>query len=623
MHSLEKILKFLRRETKLLVERIKTIAKGIHIPDIQLPPIPLPAINLSKDQSEHLYNLAALLLPYIIVSAIVYPKLSWSQLSQEVFSLLCIYLAIYFWFMDKIADISRYRIVVGVTACAAPIIFINNSFAVALVSFGLIIFAEFVCAEYLRGCFLFSSRIPIYVVCDGSVEAELIKSFFSRKYKILKLITLENGEQKAIEKLRRKLTRFNRLSFFPFPRRILYFPKENNARILSELTNISADFSLPLFKVGLRNSELFLAPISIKDFDAITISPQEKEMLQEVFASKRVWIFYDGRKSVFDLICALSDVADLTIFCESDYLMQEVEIEFSKKSSEKKHRIKIADKNLFSNIDMKPDVLFFNMPLLHLGSSEDNLKEAFVKNVFNVSEIVETAQKLKIKFVFMLSTVGAFNTNDWAGATQRLGELVVQCIDSVRKRTQTKFRIIRLPDCITDFSGIFERITSAVVSGDKVVLPSESDSRDGFHNRYYSRNDVIHPLIKLISFSLKEHYVSADIYSIFPENTANNAEGILNTVCNSFYLRKGEDIKFDYTFNNDIDTEEILVAFKSLEKSDIASGIMRTKFSMTSLKYYDIPTWTIDQINKMSTRDVISAVFQSLKEKKSDSANHA
>ena len=50
---------------------------------------------------------------------------------------------------------------------------------------------------------------------------------------------------------------------------------------------------------------------------------------------------------------------------------------------------------------------------------------------------------------------------------------------------------------------------------------------------------------------------------------------------------------------------------------------MRTKFSMTSLKYYDIPTWTIDQINKMSTRDVISAVFQSLKEKKSDSANHA
>lgn len=617
MHNLEKVLEFLKREALTLVGHAKKAVKSMRIPNIPLSSLSM--INLSKDQREHFYNLAALLLPYIVVSVLVYPKLSLSQLLQEVFSLLCIYLAIFFWFMDKISDISRYRIVVGVTACAAPIIFINNPLAVALISLGLIIFAEFVCVEYLRGCFLFSDRIPIYAVCDGSAEAELVEAFLSNKYKILKLITLEDREQKAIDKLRRKLARFNRLSFFPFPRRILYFLRANNTRVLSELSNISSEFSLPLFKVGLRDSELFLAPVSINDFDAVDISLQEKDMLKEAFASKRVWIFYDGRKCVFDLIRVLCDVSDLTIFCESDYLMQEVETEIYKKPSEKKQRIKIADKNLFSNVDMKPDVLFFNMPLLHLGSSEDNLKEAFVKNVFNVSGVVETAQKLKIKFVFMLSTTGAFNTNNWAGATQRLGELVVQCVDSVRKRTQTKFRIIRLPDCVTDSSGMFECITSAIVSGDKVVLPSESDSRDGCRSRCYSRRDIIHPLIKLISFSLKEHYVSADIYSILPEDAVNDAEGILNTVCNSFCLRKGEDVKFDYRFDSDIDPEQMSVAFRSLEKSDIAPGVMRIKFSMTSLKYYDIPTWTIDQINKMSTRDVISAVFQSLKEKKSDS----
>ncbi|MBR1735001.1 MAG: polysaccharide biosynthesis protein, partial [Alphaproteobacteria bacterium] len=419
---------------------------------------------------------------------------------------------------------------------------------------------------------------------------------------------------KAIHKLQKRLARLNKISFFPFPRRILYISEQKNINFISKLINISSEFSVQTFFVKFAEQKYHISPISIANLDTIEIHKQEKDMISETFIGKRIWIFYDGIKSVFDLIHAIYDIAELTVFCESEYFIKDLEKNIG---TSEKSNIKIADKNLFLSADIAPDILFFNMPLLHLDSSENNLKEAFVKNVFNVSEIIEKAQKLKIKFVFLLSTTQAFNTNNWIGATQRLGELSIQCIDSVRKKTQTKFRIIRLPDCVTDPSGIFDQIMFSILNGTQVVLPSDNDSRNISFNKYYWRNDIFHPLINLISFSLKEHYISADIYSILPQYTnSGNSEDILNKICQSLCMRKGQDIKFEYTFGNGIDeidheTNNLNIS-KELENTNIAPGVMRTKFSMTNLKYYNIPTWTIDQINKMSARDIIAEVFQSL-----------
>ena len=131
MYLLKKIADFCKKEFELAFERLKklaeTLKKGFKVPS--LPENFLSHELLSHEQSEHIYNLAALLVPYTVVSLLIYPKFSLYQFLQEIFSLLCIYVAIFFWFMDKISHISRYRIVLGVTACAIPIIFLNNSSA--------------------------------------------------------------------------------------------------------------------------------------------------------------------------------------------------------------------------------------------------------------------------------------------------------------------------------------------------------------------------------------------------------------------------------------------------------------------------------------------------------------
>ena len=597
MHLLEKIADFCKKEFELAYEAWKKLAKTLE-KDFTIPSFPN---FLSHEQSEHFYNLAALLLPYTIVSLLIYPKFSLYQFLQEIFSLLCIYIAIFFWFMDKISHISRYRIVLGVTACAIPIIFLNNSFAVALISLGSIVFIEFICVEYMRGCALFSDKIPIYVVCGDTIEADIIKSSLKNEYKILKLII---ADFERVKKLRKKLNRLNMVSFFPFPRRILYFSRNQDIATLLKLVDISSEFSIPLFEIKEHNSEFSIAPISIKNFDSVDVSPQEKNMLAESFKNKSVWIVYDGRKCIFDLICALSEAANLVIFCMSEYLMREIEEELGKKTSEKIHKIKIADKNLLNSTDPKPDILFFNMPLLRLDSSEDNLKEAVAKNVLNTSEIVDMAQKLKIKFVFMLSTMETFDTENWIGATQRLGELIVQCSGS--KKAQTKFRIIRLPNCITDPSGLFDEIVESLVSGKNVEFKK---SNVGV---YCSRDEIFHPLIKLVSYTLRDSYILSDIYSIMPANKLRNIDSIVDIACKLLGIRMNKDVKFLYT-DLIIPSEERFSGM--FEETDIDPAIVCTRFSATSLKSREAPSWTFEQLNKMSTRDVIATVFQGLKEK--------
>lgn len=597
MHLLKKIADFCKKELELAFEGLKKLVETLK-KDFKAPSIPTDF--LSHEQGEHIYNLAALLVPYTVVSLLIYPKFSIYQFLQEIFSLLCIYVAIFFWFMDKISHISRYRIVLGVTACAIPIIFLNNSFAVALVSLGFIVFVEFVCLEYMRGCALFSEKIPVYVVCGDTIEAEMVKSSLGNEYKILKLII---ADFEKVKKLRKKLNHFNIISFFPFPRRILYFSRNQDIATLLKLVDISSEFSIPLFEIKENGANFSIAPISIKNFDSVEVSPQEKNMLAETFKNKSAWIFYDGRKCVFDLICALSEAANLVVFCMTERLMREVETELAKKPSEKIHK-KIADKNLFNSTEPKPDVLFFNMPLLRLDSSEDNLKEAVAKNVIGTSEIIDIAQKLKIKFVFMLSTMEAFDIENWIGATQRLGELAVQCAGT--KKTQTKFRIIRLPNCITDPSGLFDEIVESIMNGRNIEIPKSNI------NIYCSRDEIFHPLIKLVSYTLRDSYILSDIYSIIPANKLKNIDSIVDIACKLLGMRMYKDVKSspaDLIISPNEHLSEIL------EETDIDPAIVRTRFSATALKSRGAPSWTFEQLNKMSARDIIAAVFQGLKEK--------
>ncbi len=585
-------------------------------------------VDFSKDQIEHLQNISVLIVTYTLTSIFIYPEFKFGTFLKEIFSLICVYGAIFLWFIDKIKRDIRCKIVIGVTACAAPVIFVSNTFSVALIEILLMIFIEYIVFEYLRGCNLFSNLIPIYLVTDENKKPNFINKLY-KKYKILELINLNSANTKnskfvfntmnSIDSIKNRLLKTNKIPFFPFPRRILYFSHQQDIEILSQLSELSAEFSIPLFKISDTSenqhsnhsiSDFEISPLRIQDFEQIIIDTQEKAALTNAFKNKRVWIYYDGRQSVLDLIFAICSVnsADLTIFCESETLLCEINNELNGKNIYKNYKTKVIDTNLLNLQESKPDILFYNIPIKSIESSEDNLKEALVKNVLNTKHIIDFAQKLKIRFVFLLSSIEALNASNWIGATQRLGELIVQSADSKSRKLYTKFRIIRLPECITDKTSILGSIISSIKSEGQINLASPNSIK------YFHRKDILHPLLKMVIFALKEHDFSSSAYTIMPQKQI-LLEDAIKIICNNLGLRKDEDIKI--VCNSKLETMD-LESFpnisEALEKTEIDS-IMSTKFLSTNLDIAETVLWDIEQIKEMKTRDLIASVFQNLNEK--------
>jgi hypothetical protein len=530
------------------------------------------------------------------------------------------------WFAEKITINTRYKVIVGVTTCIIPVIFINNVFSVALVTVFFVIFLEFVLFEYVRGCNLFSSAIPVYVVCDEIGQAHFA-SGLTDQYRILELILLSDeahlqnqdnwsiSELKSIKDIRKRLTKINIFSFFPTPRRIMYFISKNNKDTLKQLLELSLEFSIPLFKISEEASErlslhcsVSVMPISISDFENVTLRSQEKTALASVLKSKRVWIFYDGRQTILDLICAISSVTliDLTVLCESEALTYEIAEELSKVSSSKNYKIKIASDNIMDLQEIKPDILFYNMPMKSVSSGEDDLKEALIKNVLDTQRIIEFAQQSRIKFVFIMSTMEALNANNWVGATQRLGELLAQYADSNCKKMYSKFRVIRIPECITDRSGIFKRMISSVQSSGSISFSlSEAEVKR------YCREDILMPLIKMIIFALKEHDFFSSVYSIIPRNNI-AIDDLIKIICNTFLLRNGEDIKIVHSDKSEvINLENFPNISEPLEHTSI-DCVMCTKLSSINREMFEAQKLSIEQLKSMTTRELIASVFQSL-----------
>jgi hypothetical protein len=210
-------------------------------------------------------------------------------------------------------------------------------------------------------------------------------------------------------------------------------------------------------------------------------------------------------------------------------------------------------------------------------SGEENLKEAVVKNVFETKRLIDFVQLCKIPMVFILSGSGALNARNWIGATQRLGELLAQFADSQHRKAFTKFRVIRIPDEVGDPEGVFGKTVSSILSDGYI----NCDHQNSESNTVYYRKDILPLLVKAVTFLMKSNDVTSSVYTIVPKN--------------------------NIIFDDFIDIDELI------EKTAIP-GILRTKFTCNSLANYS-NVWTIEEINAMTTRELISAVFQNLSEK--------
>ncbi|MBO7537514.1 MAG: polysaccharide biosynthesis protein [Alphaproteobacteria bacterium] len=568
--------------------------------------------KISQNYRCHAINLSILIGSYLLGSLLIYPKMSFSVFFKELFSIVCIYGALLCWFTEKFSGNNVLRICLAVTTCFAPVIFINNSFSVAVVYLLLVVLIEYVIFSYLQGHRLFSKNVPVYVICEDSSDLDVARRLLS-KYKVLELILLSKNKSRdmkisdihTIELLERQLKKFRYIPFYPQPRKFIYCAQKKNLENLSKLLEVATEYSISIMTV--KNGELFSLSLNdlTDDFPIIDRNP-----LTGLFKNKNIWICYDGRRTVLDLICILSGIAsvNLTIICESASLIPEVNHILTQISSFKNYRVKIADLSFLIMNEARPDILFYNMPIKMRFSDEDHLKEALVKNVIDTDRMIKLAQGIKIPLTFVLSSTNSMDANNWTGATQRLGELLCQHADFQCRKTSSRFKVIRIPENVSDQYGFLGEVTESILKSGSVFLNfSESDLMD-----MYNSKDIIALTLKAIMLSYKTEK-TAEVLTVLPQNKA-DPKDLIAKICNLHGLKLERDIKVHYAkISETMELDNFPNISENLEKTSTLN-IFCTKFVTSSVGNYG-DLLTVEQISKMNPREIISAVFQSISDK--------
>ncbi len=560
----------------------------------------------------HVINLSILGGAYVLGSFLIYPNWSFSVFFKELFSIVCIYGAILCWFTEKFSENNVLRICLAVTTCLAPVIFMNNSLSVAVVCLLFVVLVEYIAFSYLQGHKLFSKDIPVYAICENESDLEDVLHLLD-EYKVLEIILLSKNRSRnikisnirTIEALTKQLEKFRHIPFYPYPRKFIYCAEKKNLENLNKLLKLATEYSISVLTV--KNKELF--PLSLNDL-IDNLPAAERNPLTSLFKNKNIWVCYDGRRTVLDLICILSGIAsvNLTIICESTSLIPEVDHVLTLISSFKNYRIKVADLSFLTMNEARPDILFYNMPIKARFSDEDHLKEALVKNVIDTDKLIKLVQKVKIPLTFVLSSTNSVNANNWTGATQRLGELLCQHADFQCRKTSARFKVIRIPENISDQYGILGEVTESVLQSGRVFINSaESDLAD-----MYNAKDIIALTLKAIMLAYKSEK-TAEVLTIIPQNKA-APKDLINKICNLHGLRPELDIKVHYTkVNETMELDNFPNISESLDKTSTLN-VFCTKFVTSSIGNYG-DLWTIEQISKMNPREIISAVFQSISDK--------
>ena len=568
--------------------------------------------KVSQNYHCHLINLFILIGSYVLGSLLIYPELSFSVFFKEFFSIVCIYGAILCWFTEKCSENNTLRLCLAVTTCLAPVIFMNNSFSVAVICLMIIVLVEYVIFSYMQGHKLFSKFIPVYLICEEESDLKTAYDLLN-KYKVLELVFLSTtrpqnlklSKIQSIEGISRQLEGTRNIPFYPQPRKFIYCAERKNLENLSKLLELAAEYSIPVMTAAHDG----LAPLALRDL-AIGSESSERNSLTSLFKNKNIWVCYDGRRTVMDLISILSGIAsvNLTIICESARLMPEIDRNLSQINSFKNYRIKTTDLTFLTMSEARPDILFYNMPIKTQFSDEDHLKEALVKNAIDTDKMIKLAQGIKIPLTFVLSSTNSMNANNWTGATQRLGELLCQHADFQCRKNSARFKVIRIPENVSDQYGFLGEITASVLhSGNVFINSAESDL-----SNLYNAKDIISLTLKAIMLAYKSEK-TAEVLTILPKDKA-DPKDLINKVCNLHGLKPDRDVKVHYArVNEAMELDNFPNISETLDKTSVAN-IFLTKFVTSSIGNYN-DLWTVEQISQMNPREIISAVFQSISDK--------
>lgn len=579
MDSLKKI--------KIQILRILSSIKNFYNEKIETQ---IPANYL-----EHLENISIIIFSYLVSSLVIKTEFNLLITLKELFAIICCYLAIIFWFIDKVSKENRYRFAMAVVTFIAPILFITNHFSVAITILLIIICLNFVFFECLRVKNLFSSKTPAYVICEEEYDPNILK-FLRNHYKVVEIIELNKNEEnhkkhslKDLEEMKAWLRKINKFLFYIFPRTFIYLARQNNPETILSLLEIAGEFSIPLKKATGNQ----ILPITSSDIDSFKPTSQEKSMISSIVKNKKVWISYDGREFILELIKCISLVnsADITVICENEKLLTQIDENINQQNRNFKTRV--ACPNMICALDTAPDVIFYSLPLTSANINETHFKDAAIKNIIETDNVIKFTQKRRAKYVFLISSNS--HSHAWLQATSLIAENLAQLADSEHRKRYTKFIPIRIPNYFTDQFQIFEQM-KAFINGCQDNISSASE--------IFLKKDVMPLLIKCIYMSIKDNSFNsnANTYIINPKSTPTT--NILQFLKNLLGIN---EVKLQISEKEKIQPESCSPIIEDINETSI-EGISFSKLKNLEGKSYK-ETPSIEQINSMGIRELTADIF--------------
>lgn len=171
--------------------------------------------------------------------------------------------------------------------------------------------------------------------------------------------------------------------------------------------------------------------------------------------------FYKGRKVLItggagsigsEIVKQLIDleVEKVIIYDNSEYLTFNLDQHLKELGiGKEKYKLIIGDVLNYKKVDhvvrtYKPDIIFHAAAYKHVYLMEDNIEESIRVNVGGTKNLADIAIKNKIKQFIFISTDKVVNPSSVMGATKKLCEYYIKCIDNGK----TKFGIVRFGNVI-------------------------------------------------------------------------------------------------------------------------------------------------------------------------------
>lgn len=204
-------------------------------------------------------------------------------------------------------------------------------------------------------------------------------------------------------------------------------------------------------------------PLDVEDFLGRPFIDKNIEKLKKFYRGKTIFITGGAGSIGSEIVRQLIDleVKKVVIYDNSEYLTFLLEQDLKERGMRDRCDLIVGNilhsnklDTLFAKI--KPDIIFHAAAYKHVHLMQDNIDEAVYNNVIGTRRVIDAAIKNGVKLFTFISTDKVVNPTSIMGATKKLCEYYIQCLDSKK----TRFNIVRFGNVINSNGSalpLFER----------------------------------------------------------------------------------------------------------------------------------------------------------------------